>query len=52
MLGIGSPKDSFGAKSPCLGQFCNKIVKSLCFVVAEREGVMSHKGLSALIFVK
>ena len=50
LLGTRSPKDSFGAKSPCFGSnFCTKFVKSPHFVVAEREVVISHKGLSALI---
>lgn len=33
-------------------KYVNKIVKSLHLVVTEHEGVMSHKGLSALIVVK
>jgi len=30
-------------------KFCNKVVKSLHFVVAECKGVKSHKWLSVLI---
>ena len=53
ILGTGSPKDSFRAKRQCFGsKFCNKVVKPPHFVVMEPEGVVSHKGFSALIFVK
>jgi len=52
LVGTCSPKDIFWLKSHVLQQFCNKVVKSLHFMVAEREGVKSHKRLFALIFVK
>ena len=32
--------------------FCNKVVKSLDILGMDHEGVMSHRGLSALISVK
>jgi len=32
-------------------KFCNRVVKSPHFVVAKCDGVKSHKGLSALIFL-
>ena len=46
------PRTVLGLKTQVLVKFCNKLVKTLHFMVAEREGVMSHKALSALSFVK
>ena len=43
------PRIVLGLKSHVLGQLCNKVLVFPYFVVAKREGVMSHKGLSALI---
>ena len=43
------PRVVLGLKVYVLGQFCNKVVKSLHFEVVEREGVKSHKGLFAAI---
>jgi len=46
------PRIVLELKPHVLVKFCNKLVKTLHFVVAERGGVISHKGLSAFSFVK
>jgi len=41
-----------GLKAHILVKFCKKLVKTPHFMVVKYVGVISHKGLSALSFVK
>ncbi len=42
------PRTVLGLKAHVLVKFCKQLIKTPHFVVAEHEGVMSHKGLSTL----